>query len=261
MDPFTFCLTLGFAGLMVMALSGLGARHLGGGHHGPGAHDIGVHGAGAHGAGAHAGAHGASAHGATAHGAHHHGTGAHHAGADDSSSAPGLGIGARAARGARQGRAMRSGVPRWLAPLLNPRQLFTLAFGFGIVGVALRGHASEWIVVTAALAGAIAFERFVIAPMWNLLERFGSRPALTLESGIMDEARAVTSFDANGQGLIALELDGQLVQVLGTLSAEERAAGVRVRAGDTLVVQDVDAKRNRCTVSRQMSTLRTIPEH
>ena len=60
---------------------------------------------------------------------------------------------------------------------------------------------------------------------------------------------AASGFDANGQGLVTLEVDGQVVQVLGTLRHEDRALGLRVRAGDRLRVENVDAERHRCTVS------------
>jgi hypothetical protein len=69
-----------------------------------------------------------------------------------------------------------------------------------------------------------------------------------LETCIGDQARAATSFDAKGDGLIALELDGHLIQVLGSLRREDREAGVRVRAGDAVRIDDVDLERNRCTV-------------
>src|SRR5438046_9984466 len=79
--------------------------------------------------------------------------------------------------------------------------------------------------------------------------RFASAPALTLESCIQDEVRAATGFDADGQGLITAEVDGQLIEVLGTLRPEDRAAGIRVRSGDRLRVEDVDSRRNRWTVA------------
>ena len=66
----------------------------------------------------------------------------------------------------------------------------------------------------------------------------------------MSEGRAVTGFDANGNGLISLELGGEVVQVLGTQLNEEREAGVRIRAGDIVRIEEVDDTRNRCTVSR-----------
>jgi hypothetical protein len=102
----------------------------------------------------------------------------------------------------------------------------------------------------AAAVGGVAFERFIVAPLWNLAMRFASNPALTLESAVTDEATAVSNFDANGQGLVAIELDGQVVQILGTLQAGDRAMGVKVRAGERLRIEEVDTARNRCTVSK-----------
>jgi hypothetical protein len=108
--------------------------------------------------------------------------------------------------------------------------------------------ASGSLLFLIAALGGLLFELGLVRPFWNLLFRFESSPALTLESCIGDEARAATSFDAKGNGLIALELDGQVVQVLGSLRREDREAGIRVRAGDPVRIDDVDAERNRCTV-------------
>jgi len=105
-----------------------------------------------------------------------------------------------------------------------------------------------WLAV-AATFGGIAFERLLIAPLWSFLSRFESVPALTLESCVEDEARAVTGFDPAGHGLVAVELDGQIVQLLAVLSPRERGTGVKVRAGDRLRIEAVDASRNRCTVT------------
>ena len=102
----------------------------------------------------------------------------------------------------------------------------------------------------AALAGGIVFERFVVNPLWNFMFRFASAPAVTLESAVEDEARAVTNFDSSGSGLISVEVDGHFVQVLGTLTKSDRESGVRVRAGDSVRIEEVDADRNRCTVRR-----------
>jgi hypothetical protein len=93
------------------------------------------------------------------------------------------------------------------------------------------------------------FERYVVTPIWNGLLHFASEPAQTLERAVFEVAQAVTDFDAQGQGLIAVELDGQLIQVLGILQPEERAIGVRVRRGGRVRIEEVDAVRNRCLVS------------
>lgn len=135
----------------------------------------------------------------------------------------------------------------WLQSLLSPRLLFSLLVGFGAGGL-LAEPLGEPLQVVAALVGAAVFEALIVGPLWRFLFRFESRPALTLESAIEDDARAVTAFDANGCGLVSLDVDGQVVQLLATLNSDERARGVRVRAGDVVRVDDVDPARGRCIV-------------
>jgi hypothetical protein len=74
----------------------------------------------------------------------------------------------------------------------------------------------------------------------------------------MDNAVAVTGFNRQGEGLVRLDLDGQVVQLLGVLTLNERDAGVRVAAGDQLLVEAVDPARQRCTVSRRHFTAASI---
>jgi hypothetical protein len=148
--------------------------------------------------------------------------------------------------GARVGGGRIAG--RLLWSLLSPRTIFSILLGFGAVGLVLHSVIGGGLLFALALSGGLLFEVALVRPLWNFLFRFESAPALTLESCIGDEARAATSFDARGSGLIALELDGHLIQVLGSLRREDREAGVRVRAGDPVLIDDVDAERNRCTV-------------
>jgi len=209
MDIYLTALALGAVGLAGMAASGLG-RH---GHADHGGHD--AHPGGAHSHGGHGNGHVAVAHGT--HDAH-----GHHAA--DSHTNP-------------------------LLSLMSPRLLFSVALGLGTAGLVFRSVLSEPILFAVALGLGILFERVVVSPLWNLLFRFESNPATTLESSVMDEATAVTAFDRNGQGLIAVEVDGQMVQVLGTLQSGDRAMNVKVPAGSRLRIEDVDAARNRCTVS------------
>ncbi len=101
-----------------------------------------------------------------------------------------------------------------------------------------------------ALLGGLLFDRLLVTPLWNLAMRFASAPATTLESAIADDATAVTAFDANGQGIVSIDIDGQVVQLLATLRKDDRVlGGARVRAGQRLRVEEVDAGKNRCTVS------------
>lgn len=125
-----------------------------------------------------------------------------------------------------------------------------MLFGFGAVGLILHPVLPGALLLPVSVAGGILFELGITRPVWNFLFRFESAPALTLETCVGDEARAATSFDAKGDGLVALELDGQMVQLLGTLHREDREAGVHVHAGDPVRIDEVDAERNRCIVRR-----------
>jgi hypothetical protein len=132
---------------------------------------------------------------------------------------------------------------------MSPRTLFSLFLGFGTAGLLLRPMLGGVTLALASILGGIIFERFIVSPLWNFTMRFASRPATTLESAIADEATAVTSFDANGQGIVSLEVDGHVVQILATLQANDRLLGSRVRAGQRLRIETVDEVKNCCTVS------------
>lgn len=218
MDLYSFSLVLGAVGLASMAFLGLGARS----GHGSQGHDVGAGHAGGHDAGHELGpiaSHDASG----AQGAHaHHASG--HTHADSLAS-------------------------RVAFALLSPRVLFSLLVGFGATGTIARQLLGGPFLIGVAIGGALAFELAIIAPLWRVMMRFASNPALTLESAITDEVHATTGFDEQGQGMIALEVDGQIAQVLATLRVEDRSAGIRVRAGDRLRVEEVDGARNQCTVS------------
>src|SRR5260370_41702267 len=127
------------------------------------------------------------------------------------------------------------------------RVVFSLLVAFGATGVLLRSILITPVAAGLAVLAGIDFERVLAPPFWNLLLKFASEPALTLESAGQEEVTAVMAFDRDGQGLIAVELDGQVVQVLGRLRPEDR--GTAVRAGDRLIVEEVDPQRNRCVVS------------
>jgi len=211
MDLYSSSLLLGAAGLGVMALGGLGHR----GHAGSAARGHG-----------HAAGHGSA--GGHAHGVRHPG---HAASAGHASTA-------------------RDAMSNTLWTITSPRFLFSFVLGFGTAGELLRPVLGGPLLIAAAVAGGVLFERILVSPLWNFAMRFASAPAVTLESSVSDEATAVTSFDANGQGIVSLEVDGQVVQILATLRPDDRALGTaRVRAGQRVRIEDVDAAKNRCTVS------------
>ncbi len=150
---------------------------------------------------------------------------------------------------ARLGGSRLSGMKSALLSLASPRVLFSVIFGYGVAGMIARPFIGGAILVLAAICGGVLFELALAAPAWRFVFRFASQPAASLEGSILSEATATSGFDANGQGLVAVEVDGQLVQCLGTLRADDRELGVHVRAGDMLRVEDVDPARSRCTVS------------
>jgi hypothetical protein len=217
MDLYIFCVVLGGAGMAAMAFLGFTSSH-GGGHqtHDTSGHEM-------HGV-AHVSGH---AHDLSHAGGHAHVTHTH--------AAP---------------HAQHDGWKASLWSWLSPRVLFNFLVGFGATGLIVERLVGPVLALPIALAGGFAFEAFVVRPIFNSLFRFESRPAQTLESALMSEGRAVTGFDAGGNGLISLELGGEVVQVLGTQLSQERATGVRIRAGDKVRIEEVDGARNRCTVSR-----------
>ncbi len=152
------------------------------------------------------------------------------------------------ARG-RANHAGGSSVTRALWSVTSPRFVFSFLLGLGAAGELLRPVTGGVLQLAGAIAGAVLFERILVAPLWNFSMRFASAPAQTLESAVSDEATAVTGFDANGNGIVSLEMDGQMIQILATLQPGDRSLGVRVRAGQKVRIEDVDAGTNRCTVS------------
>ncbi|MGH7936670.1 MAG: hypothetical protein ACREF8_06645 [Chthoniobacterales bacterium] len=192
MDLYLFCLSLGFLGLIAIALLGHSHGHASGHSHG----------------------HGHAAHGHT-HTNH-----------------------------------LKAGAASFLHDWASPRVLFSLVFAFGATGILLQHLLPAVLVVVIALAAAWTFERWLVQPIWRVLFGFASNPARTLESAVLEEVEAVTNFDQRGQGLVALQLDGEVVQLLASLSPNEQRTGARVRAGDRLSITGVNAKRNSCTVTR-----------
>ena len=218
MDLYIFCLVLGGAGMAAMAFLGFTSSHSGG-HHG---HDTSGH--------------------------ELHGTGAPHpiSAGHGHSVTPAHGVAHSANAQHLHADGWKSNAWSWL----SPRVLFNVLVGFGATGLLVERLVGPLLALPIAIIGGNAFENVVVRPLFNSLFRFESHPAQTLESAIMSDAKAVTGFDANGNGLISVELGGEVVQILGTLTSGERSAGVRVRAGDAVRIEEVDATRNRCVVSR-----------
>ena len=214
MDLYFFTLLLGFGGLLLMAVLGLSHGHATvRGHHAPAA-----------GGGNHSARHPVHPRGPTLPKVKGH----------------------PARDGAQPSRSYTH-----LLGLLAPQVLFGLLLGFGAVGTLLHPLIRlPSVLLGLALLGAWVFQRGLLAPLWAFLLGFASKPAQTLDTLVLEEGAAATNFDESGHGLVAVDLDGQTRQILGTLCAEDRASGTRVRTGDRLFIRAVDGARNTCTVSR-----------
>ncbi len=240
MNLYLLFFATGATGMIAMAILGVAGNHGGGrahSSHGPHAHSATAH--------SHAGHVHTATHIAVA------GRGA--AGARIAGAKVG-GARVNGARGSRGGRATsgaRSGFKDALASWLSPRVLFTVSLGIGATGLLLEPVVSSEIARAAlSVAGGLFLEKALVAPLWELLMRFGSAPARTLESALLEEAVALTAFDAQGCGLIAITLDGHEMRALARLKSDESLPPPRVKSGDILLVESVDAARGQCVVSR-----------
>jgi hypothetical protein len=129
--------------------------------------------------------------------------------------------------------------------------LFAGCLGAGATGTLLTGWGvPSGLTAVGAGAGAVGFNALLVRPMMRLVMGFASTPARGLEGALMQRAEAITGFNENGEGLIRALVDGQSVDILARLSEEERRQGARVLRGQTVRIEEVDGRRNRCTVSR-----------
>lgn len=183
--------------------------------------------------------------------AHGHGGAASgHAGATHG--ALGLrGFGAlRSKGGAEPGLALGAKSVAWtgLRFVPSPRLIFSLLALYGAFGNALvhAAHLGGTAAAIVAIVPALLVERIAVAPLWNLAFRFQGQASSSLDALVLDEARAVTPF-RNGRGVVAIVRDGRLVQFSARLV--ERDAAALIGVGDRLVVEEVDASRERLTVS------------
>ena len=211
MTLFIALMVVGLTGLVLMAFPAFG-RH---------AHIGGAHGIG------HAAGHGAL---------HGPASGISHAGAHAA--------GAHAAQAGSD--AATNGLAGRFIP--SPRMIFSFLTLFGAFGNLFteQWHMAAPLAGFLALAPAMLIERFAATPLWNMLLSFQAKPCSPLEELVLAEAQAVTPF-RNGKGLVSVVRDGRLIQL--TAQLPEAQAGMPVRVGDRLLVEDVDAAHERVMVS------------
>jgi hypothetical protein len=98
----------------------------------------------------------------------------------------------------------------------------------------------------AALLPTLLVERLFVRPLWNALFRVQGAACSPLEHLISSEAQAVVPF-RNGRGMVSTVRDGRRVQLAARLRKDQESLPVKV--GDRLLIEDVDAAKERVTVS------------
>jgi hypothetical protein len=142
----------------------------------------------------------------------------------------------------------------WIAPLLSPLHWFSWMVGAGAAGSLARfAGAGTIVAAVCAAGGAVGFQRYILQPVWDLVFGFESRPAGNLKACLMQEVEVVTSFNARGEGLVRVVVDGHSEDILAKLIAEEGAGDSRPKRGDRLRIEEVDPHKNTCRVSRSQS--------
>ncbi len=136
---------------------------------------------------------------------------------------------------------------RWVpSPRATPTARKTVLYGAFGNALVHAGHLPIHSAAAAATVPALVAERFVVRPVWNLLFRFQGQPSSPLGALLLSEAQAVVPF-RNGRGVVSVVRDGRVVQLAATLRPDHAALPVKV--GDTVRIEDVDAGRERVTVS------------
>jgi hypothetical protein len=134
--------------------------------------------------------------------------------------------------------------------LPSPRSIFSALAVYGAFGNAAvhAFHLSFTVAAWASAVPALLVEWLLIKPVWNVLFRFQGSASSPLGDLVLTEARAVVSFK-NGRGVVSTIRDGRQVQLVAQLRSDQTA--LRVNVGDRLLIEHVDAARERVTVSIQ----------
>lgn len=135
----------------------------------------------------------------------------------------------------------------WTRFVPSPRLVCSLLALYGAFGNLLvdASLAPLWAGLLAVVPAGLV-ERFAVTPLWNWAVGFQGAPSAPLDELLMADATAVTVF-RNGRGIVSVVRGGRLVQFSAQLVPAQ--ANVAVRVGDRLRVEDLDAKRERVSVS------------
>ncbi|MBS1716167.1 MAG: hypothetical protein JSS72_00365 [Armatimonadetes bacterium] len=237
---FLSLLLFGASGIVLLSI--LGFVHMPGAHHGSG-HSGSLHtGHGHTSALPHAG-HGHAA--SVPHGGHGHAAPAPHGGHGHAHGPQSHGIKFSKPAGGASG-VLKS----LLIGFLSPVQIFGFCVGFGFIGVILQPILAGPLLIGLAIIAGLLFDFALLPMIMNLVIGF-TRPSEGLEAAVATLATAESGFDAKGQGIISVEIDGARRELLALLPPSELPTARTISKGDKLLILEVDAKRNRCTVSTE----------
>jgi hypothetical protein len=136
---------------------------------------------------------------------------------------------------------------RWRL-LPSPRAVFSVLALYGAFGNA-GVHAFHLTFALAALAAVLPtllVDWLFVRPLWRALFRVQGAACSPLEHLVSSEAHAVVTF-RNGRGMVSTVRDGRRVQLAACLRKDQESFPVKV--GDRLLIEDVDAAKERVTVS------------
>lgn len=130
----------------------------------------------------------------------------------------------------------------------SPRAVFSVLALYGAFGNAAVHalHLPSALAALAAVLPALLIEWACVRPLWRVLFRVQGGASTPLEELVLSEATAVVPF-RNGRGLVSTVRDGRHVQLAASLRSDQREQPVKV--GDRLLIEEVDAARERVTVA------------
>jgi len=129
----------------------------------------------------------------------------------------------------------------------SPRVIFSVLALYGaFANVLVAAHLAVWAAALLAIVPAAVLERYAMTPLWRTLFKLEQQPSRPLAEIVMSDATAVTAF-RGGRGLVSVVREGRLVQFSARLI--DAQANLPVSVGDRLRIEDVDAARERVTVS------------
>jgi hypothetical protein len=132
--------------------------------------------------------------------------------------------------------------------LPSPRAVFSVLAVYGAFGNAAAHafHLTTTVAAFAVILPTLLVEWLLVRPIFRLVFRFQADASSPLESLVLNEAEAVVPF-RNGRGMVSTVRDGRRVQLAARLCDDQQSLPVNV--GDRLVIESVDASRERVTVS------------